>query len=127
MKKILIVDDVDKWRDFNSNVVRILLNEDVIIETAPSAALAYNKVLENNNSPYDIIITDMQMEDDYAPKHAGEWLIEQIKTLPKYNHTKIVIVSATFNLRSIADALKVDFIPKSTALNSISAYEEIIK
>ena len=35
------------------------------------------------NAPYeriDIIITDLQMENDFEPKYAGEWFIEQIKT-----------------------------------------------
>ena len=126
MTKVLIVDDVKGWRDFNSNIVKMLFGDNIIINVAESATEAYKKILENNNEPYDIVITDMQMETDYAPKHAGEWLVEQIKALNKYYKTKIVMVSASANIRHIADSLGIDCIPKSTAINCISAYEEIL-
>ena len=126
MTKILIVDDVKGWRDFNSNIANLLFGEDIVLDTAESAQQGYEKILENNNEPYDIVITDMQMEDDFAPKHAGEWLVEQIKMLSKYYKTKIVIVSASSNIRQVAESLGIDCIPKSTAINCISAYEEIL-
>ncbi len=126
MTKILIVDDVKGWRDFNSNIANLLFGEDIVLDTAESAQQGYEKILENNNEPYDIVITDMQMEDDFAPKHAGEWLVEQIKMLSKYYKTKIVMVSASSNIRQVAESLGIDCIPKSTAINCISAYEEIL-
>ena len=66
------------------------------------------------------------MENDYAPIYAGEWLVEQIKMLSKYYKTKIVMVSASSNIRQVAESLGIDCIPKSTAINCISAYEEIL-
>ena len=125
--KILVVDDVEGWRKFNSHVVKTIFGDESIIETAESAADAYNKVVEHNNSPYDVIIADLQMEDDYAPKYAGEWLVEQIKSLPNYYKTKIVMVSATYNIKTIADNLGVNCVPKSTAIKCISAYEEALQ
>ncbi len=126
MTKVLIVDDVKGWRDFNSNIANLLFGEDIVLDTAESAQQGYEKILENNNEPYDVVITDMQMENDFAPKYAGEWLVEQIKMLSKYYKTKIVMVSASSNIRQVAESLGIDCIPKSTAINCISAYEKIL-
>lgn len=126
MKKVLIADDVSGWRDFNTRVVSSIINGEIQIDTCKSAGEAYNKILENNDYPYDVVITDLQMEDDYAPKHAGEWLIEQIKMLPNYYKCKIIMISASGSIRLIAENLGVDFIPKSTAIKCISAYEELL-
>ena len=125
MKNILIVDDVKGWRDFNTNVMHELFGNDVNIDTAENATMAYNFLLQAK--PYDIILTDLQMEDSYSPKYAGEWLVEQIKTFNRYNSTKIVMISAAYNIRHIADNLEVNCIPKSTALKCLSAYQEILK
>ena len=125
MKNILIVDDVKGWRDFNTNVMHELFGNDVNIDTAENATMAYNFLLQAK--PYDIILTDLQMEDSYSPKYAGEWLVEQIKTFNRYNSTKIVMISAAYNIRHIADNLEVNCIPKSTALKCVSAYREILK
>ncbi len=125
MKNILIVDDVKGWRDFNTNVMYELFGNDVNIDTAESATMAYDFLLQAK--PYDIILTDLQMEDSYSPKYAGEWLVEQIKTFNRYNSTKIVMISAAYNIRHIADNLEVNCIPKSTALKCLSAYQEILK
>lgn len=125
MKNILIVDDVKGWRDFNTNVMHELFGNDVNIDTAESATMAYDFLLQAK--PYDIILTDLQMEDSYSPKYAGEWLVEQIKTFNRYNSTKIVMISAAYNIRHIADNLEVNCIPKSTAQKCLSAYQEILK
>ena len=102
-----------------------LFGNDVNIDTAENATMAYNFLLQAK--PYDIILTDLQMEDSYSPKYAGEWLVEQIKTFNRYNSTKIVMISAAYNIRHIADNLEVNCIPKSTALKCLSAYQEILK
>ena len=125
MKNILIVDDVKGWRDFNTNVMFELFGHDINTDTAESATKAYDYLLQNK--PYDIILTDLQMEENYAPKYAGEWLVEQIKTFNIYSNTKIVMISAAYNVRHIADNLGIECIPKSTALKCLSAYEEILK
>lgn len=125
MKNILIVDDVKGWRDFNTNVMFELFGNDINIDTAESATKAYDYLLQNK--PYDIILTDLQMEENYAPKYAGEWLVEQIKTFNIYSNTKIVMISAAYNIRHIADNLEVRCIPKSTAIKCLSAYEELLK
>ncbi len=127
MKKVLVVDDMSGWRDFNTNVLYELFKDNVDVEEASSAQEGYSKILENNARPYDIVITDLQMENDYEPKYAGEWLVEQIKTLPKYYKTKIIMVSASYNIRSIAENLGVDCISKSTAIKCLSVYKELLE
>ena len=124
--RILVVDDMKGWREFNSKVMYEILGTDIVIDKAESATEAYSKLLENNDTPYDVVITDLQMEDDYSPKYAGEWLVEQIRMLPKYFKTKIVMISATYNIRQIADSYGVYSIPKSTAAKCLSAYKEIL-
>ena len=125
MKRFLIVDDIKGWRDFNSNVVEEIFNsEEIEIDTAESAEQAYDFLLLGK--PYYAILTDLQMENSYSPKYAGEWLVEQIKTFNRYNNTKVIMISATYNIRHIAETLGVYCIPKSTALKCISAYEGIL-
>ena len=119
--KILIVDDIKGWRDYHSQRVTELFQELEII-TAESAREGYDKLLENNESPFDIILTDMQMENDFEPKYAGEWFVEQIKSLKNYSNTKVVIISAAYNVRHIAQILGVECIPKATARNFPDSY-----
>lgn len=127
MKRILVVDDQAGWRTFNSNAIYEVLGGDIIIETASSAQEGYSKYLESGNNPYDYLITDMQMESDFAPKMAGEWLIEQVQNLSFSYRTKIIIVSAAPMIKHIAEKYGVDFISKSNAAVSLEAYKELIK
>lgn len=121
MKKVLIVDDIKGWRDYHSYIVSNLLSNVEII-TAESAREGYDKLLEHNNKPFDIIITDMQMESDFDPQYAGEWFVEQIKNFKSHSKAKIIIISAAYNIRHIAESFGVECITKSTARNFPDAY-----
>ena len=101
MKRILIVDDVPGWVRFHEQNIRHLNIPNIEIDTAISAREALSKLEVSIDNPYDVIFTDLQMESDFLPKYAGEWLIEQIKTFKEYNSTKIVIISASPNIRII--------------------------
>lgn len=125
MKRALVVDDIKGWREFHSSVLMQIFPNNIEIKTAESATQAYDILL--NEQDFDFILTDLQMEDDYAPKYAGEWLVEQIKSFKCYRNTKIIIISATFNIRHIAELLGVNCIPKSTATKCISSYEELLR
>ena len=122
--KFLIVDDVKGWRDYHSLILKNIFS-DIEIDTAESAQEAYNLILENNLTPYDLIITDMQMESDFEPLYAGEWLIEHIKTFKKYLNAKIIIISATYNLCQIAEKHGCYYVRKSTAQNFPDSYNFI--
>ena len=104
MKKILIVDDVAGWRlQHKENLEKFI--KDAKFYYAESARDGYNLVMENVEQPFDIIITDLQMECDFEPKYAGEWFVEQIKTFKSYVNSTIVISSAAYNIREIANLL----------------------
>ena len=128
--KILIVDDVKGWRDYHSYIMNDMFSSDTYtpeIQTAESAREGYDKLLENNEAPFDIIITDMQMENDFEPKYAGEWFIEQIKTFKNYSKTRVVIISAAYNVSMIAENYGVDYIRKSTARSFPDSYKFLLE
>lgn len=124
MKKILIVDDSPNWVRYHENAVRILLNNNVSIETAFSAKEGVERLMSSIDEPYDVILTDMQMEPDFLPLFAGEWFIKQIRFMKEYNNTKIVIISAASNIRAIAEKYKTYYIPKYACRNE-GAYDKI--
>ena len=125
MKKILIVDDTKGWRDYHAARISELF-PDCEITTADSARAGYDTLFENNDSPFECIITDMQMEVDFEPLYAGEWFIEQIKSFKNYSKTKIVIISAAYNINFIAEKYKVEYIRKPTARNFPDIYKEVL-
>ena len=84
MNKILIVDDVPGWVRFHTNNIEYLNLPDIEIDSAYSAKEGLAKIEANIDNPYNVILTDLQMESDFLPKSAGEWFIEQIKTYSKY-------------------------------------------
>lgn len=120
MKRILIVDDVSGWVRFHEQNIRHLNIPNIEIDTAISAREAISKLEVSIDNPYDVIFTDLQMESDFLPKYAGEWLIEQIKTFKEYNSTKIVIISASPNIRIIAERNQVLYLSKTIARNADS-------
>ena len=118
MKRILIVDDVPGWIRFHKNNIEYLNIQDFEIDTADCAKKALDKIEASIDSPYSTIFTDLQMERDFLPKLAGEWLIEQIRTYKYYNNSKIVIISASPSIQRIAERNNVLYLPKITARNS---------
>ena len=118
MKRILIVDDVPGWVRFHEQNIRHLNIPNIEIDTANSAREALSKLEVSIDNPYDVIFTDLQMESDFLPKYAGEWLIEQIKTFKEYNSTKIVIISASPNIRIIAERNQVLYLSKTITRNA---------
>ena len=128
MKKVLIVDDVAGWVRFHKNNIEYL-NLNVEIDCANSAKEAVSKLEASIDEPYTTIFTDLQMESDFLPKMAGEWFVEQIKTYSKYySDTKIVIVSASPSIQSIAQRYGVLYLPKVVARNSdAEIYREFIE
>ena len=119
--KILIVDDVLGWRNHHKQIL-LEMFEGADIYTADSARAGYDLLLQHNDTPFDIIISDMQMEEDFEPKYAGEWFVEQVKTFKSYYNTKIIIVSAAYNISQIAESLGVKYIRKSTAMQFPDSY-----
>ena len=131
MKKILVVDDSQSWVSYHKNFLEEIYGDEYIIETALSAKEGYDLVYNNMATPYCLIVSDLQMECTYEPKHAGEWFIEQVKMLKVYANTAIIIISAAYNIRTIASSLNVSCLPKATAARDLNAYrlamDELLK
>ena len=128
--KILVVDDMPAWREFHkNNIEEFFIEQGCEIHLASSAREGLEKLYENTQSPYDIIVTDLQMEDEFRPKYAGEWLVEQIKTYSKYyKNCKTVIISASPSIKQIAEKHNVLYLPKTIARNSgAEVYKEFIQ
>lgn len=123
--KILIVDDVEGWRSYHQKVIQMIYPDSEFV-FAESARCAYNKLMEYNSNPFDIIITDLQMENDFEPKYAGEWFMEQVKGFKNYLNTKIIIISGAYNIRTIAEVYGVECIAKPTAYNFPDSYRELL-
>ena len=119
MKRILLVDDTPGWVRFHKNNIEYLNLPDIEIDEAFSAKEALSKIETAIDNPYNVIFTDLQMESDFLPYLAGEWLIKQIKTYDKYyKNTKIVIVSASPSIELIAKRNEVLYIPKTVIRNA---------
>jgi len=129
MKKILVVDDVPGWVRFHKTNLEYLNLPDIEIDEAFSAREALSKIESSIDNPYCTIFTDLQMESDFLPYLAGEWLVKQIKTYDKYyKDTKIVIVSASPSIEIIAKRNGVLYIPKTVIRNSeAEIYREFIE
>jgi len=118
--RVLIVDDVPGWIKFHSINLKYLDIANLEIDTAESANEALSKIEVSIDKPYDVIFTDLQMESNFLPKPAGEWLVEQIKMFDEYKNTKITIISASPNIEQIAKKHQVNYLSKFSARNSES-------
>jgi len=123
MKKILIVDDSRGWIDYHQSAIKEIYGAEYAIETAYSARSGYDMIYNNLKEPYSLIISDLQMELDFEPKHAGEWFIEQIKKLNEYKNIPIIIISASYNIRSVANRLGVNCLPKINVAKDLTVYK----
>ena len=127
MKRILIVDDIPGWVRFHQNNIEYLNSAELEIDVAYCAKEALAKIESSIDAPYDVIFTDLQMESDFLPKMAGEWLIEQIKMFKEFNNSKIIIVSASPIIKEIAERYNVLYLPKVYAKNYDSeVYKQFI-
>ncbi len=117
-KRILIIDDTKSWLLFHKDLIQQLYGDLFEITLANSANEALNIIRHNINNPFSLILTDLQMEMDYEPKLAGEWLVENIKNLQGYASVPIVIISAMYNIEHIARKLNVECISKNLLINN---------
>lgn len=124
MNKMLIVDDSSSWRRYHKDCIEQLYKDKYDITLTASAAQANDLLYAEVDEPYDIILTDMQMESDYLPLYAGEWLIEQIQNFDAYKNSRVIIISAAMNIKFIAEKYNVEYIRKADC-RSIDSYRII--
>lgn len=121
-KRILIAEDTLGWQKFHSSLLKEYEKFNIDLVICDCAKDALTLAQENFKTPYDLIITDLQMENDFSPKFAGEWLVEQIKKYNAYKKTPIVIISAAYNIGFIAQTLNVDYLSKRSLINNPDTY-----
>lgn len=126
-KKILAVDDSISWLDYHKSTIGKIYGPEFVVEVANSARKGYDMIYNNINKPYSLILVDLQMELDFDPKYAGVWLIEQIQKLNQYRNVPIIIISATYNISTIANSLQVNYLRKAEAAQDLEAYKLAIK
>ena len=122
-KKILIVDDSRGWIEYHLDALTQIYGDKFVLETADSARSGYDMIYKNLNPTYALVISDLQMEMEFEPKHAGEWFVEQVKMMNEYSNVPVVIVSAAYNIRSIAQKLGVNCLPKAIAARDLTSYK----
>ena len=122
MKRILIAEDSREWQRFHEELLKKYDKVHVEYHIAPSARNAMELAQDSKEKPYDLIISDLQMETEFLPKFAGEWFVENIKDIDEYKKTPIVIVSAAYNISFIAAALGVNYLSKRTLVSNPDSY-----
>lgn len=122
-RKILIVDDSRSWLEYHKENLQKIYGNEFVLETAICARDGYDMVYNNLKEPYALIISDLQMEWDFEPKLAGEWFVEQVKKLKEYKNVPVILISATYNIRTIAQRLDVNCLPKATAARDLTSYK----
>ena len=117
--KILVADDSFDWLNMHSLEMEECCGEDLELISACSASEALN--IYKEEAPFDLVITDLQMESDFEPLYAGEWLIKEIQFLnPNQN---ILIVSACFDIDIIADTYEVEYLSKRLITADSTSYQ----
>ena len=112
-RRILIVDDTKAWLMFHRELIVQLYGNTFEITTASSASEALSIVRHNISNPFCLIISDLQMEMDYEPLLAGEWLVENVQKISSYSRTNIVLISSMSNIEFIAQKYGVECVSKS--------------
>ena len=100
IKRFLVVDDMQQWQNFHIKAIQDIftdLDADAEIITCDNATDALVCILKNIKNPFDVIISDLQMELEYEPEHAGEWLIRNTKNCVEYNNTKMMPIDIANN------------------------------
>ena len=124
-KTILIVDDSKSWQVYNRTLVTELFPDKFDITLANSAVDAL-KIINDSKTPFDFILTDLQMELDWEPLLAGEYLIKSLKETGLHN-SHIIIISSMYNIEIIAKQWNVEFVSKSKLVNNNLLLKYIIE
>lgn len=106
------MDDASAWRYFHQELIEEIYGDFFEIATASSATEALDIVRHNIENPFTLIITDLQMEMDYEPLLAGEWLVENIQKISAYSRCHIIMISSMSNIEFIAGKYNVECISK---------------
>ena len=121
-KRILIAEDSSAWQRFHAEQLRSYNKLNLEFDIASSARDALELAQQNINNPYDLILSDLQMETEFLPEFAGEWFVKNLKNIKEYENTPVVLISATYNIAFIASSLGVDYLSKRSIVSSPLSY-----
>ena len=121
-KRILIAEDSSEWQRFHAEQLRSYNKLNLEFDIASSARDALELAQQNINNPYDLILSDLQMETEFLPEFAGEWFVKNLKNIKEYENTPVVLISATYNIAFIASSLGVDYLLKRSIVSSPLSY-----
>ena len=121
-KRILIAEDSSEWQRFHAEQLRSYNKLNLEFDIASSARDALELAQQNINNPYDLILSDLQMETEFLPEFAGEWFVKNLKNIKEYENTPVVLISASYNIAFIASSLGVDYLSKRSIVSSPLSY-----
>lgn len=123
MKNILIVDDVAGYLEYNKKNLLELYTQANIFE-CKSAKEAYDFAL-GFDGKIDIVITDLQMEN--MEKLAGEWLVENLKTIKSTQLAKFFLVSSCWDIKYVAQRVDANgYLRKQSYMNNSSMLQYML-
>lgn len=125
-KRILIVEDSSEWQRYHSSLLNSYKKIKHSQRIASSAREGIEIVHANFDTPFDLILTDLQMESEFLPEFAGEWFVRRVKEIPQYKKTRIVLVSATYNIGFIARSLGTDYLSKRSIISHPDSYFSVL-
>ena len=109
VKRILIAEDTPEWQKFHSSLLKNYDKLHLDFDIASNARAALELAQKSVDNPYDLILSDLQMESDFHPLMAGEWFVKEIKNIPQYSMVPVVLVSAAYNIAFNASSLLLPF------------------
>lgn len=118
-KRILIVDDSPEWIKFHLQGLELSFGEDFFNIDVTFSAHDGIKAVEENE-PYDLILSDLQMEIIPGETYAGMWMVKRLKNHPKCADTKFIVISASYEIAQIARILGTAYIPKGSLIDNIA-------
>ena len=96
--RVLVVDDSSTMRRIIVNVLTQLGISTDYIHEAEDGLVALGKVKTNS---YDVILTDWNM-----PRMNGLQFVQNVRKLPKYAHTPILMITTEGEKSEVIEALK---------------------
>lgn len=122
VKRILIAEDSKEWQRFHKTLLDNYDKAQVEYTIASCAKEALDIAKNSIDKPFDLVLSDLQMEADYLPEFAGEWFIKNLKHINEYFNVPIVVVSAAYNIAFVASNLGTDYLSKRSLVSNPDAY-----
>lgn len=122
IKRILIAEDSPEWQKFHKSLLGNYDKHCVEYTFASNARDALKIAIESSCNPFNLVLSDLQMESDFLPEFAGEWFVKNLKNVNEYKNIPIVVISAAYNIAFIASNLGTDYLSKRSLVSNPNAY-----